>query len=184
MAKFVITGASGAGKSTLLECLKPYGYDCRAEVGRQVVREQRAAGGTALPDRDTVAFRDLLFDRSIQSFDQKASSSDRPVLHDRSFLEAIAYSKIIGAPLPEHMIDELRERRFDNPVFVCAPWKKIFANDEERTHDFDFACRDYEANVAVYQAHNYDLAEVPQVPAEERARFVNAQIELRLRHIS
>ncbi len=124
MAKFVITGASGAGKSTLLECLKPYGYDCRAEVGRQVVREQRAAGGTALPDRDTVAFRDLLFDRSIQSFDQKASSSGRPVLHDRSFLEAIAYSKIIGAPLPEHMIDELRERRFDNPVFVCAPGRK------------------------------------------------------------
>ncbi|MGG9999910.1 AAA family ATPase [Pseudovibrio ascidiaceicola] len=169
---FVITGASGAGKSTLLEYLKSLGYACREEVGRQLVREQRAIGGSALPDQDCVAFRDLLFERSIAAFDQRVVRSDEPVFHDRSFLEAIAYSAIVGASVPKSMVIAAQKRRFASPVFVCAPWKEIFEHDAERTHGFDFACQDYAANVSVYRAYGYELVEVPQVCVEERARFV------------
>ncbi|AEV38672.1 hypothetical protein PSE_4168 [Pseudovibrio sp. FO-BEG1] len=177
MPRFVITGASGAGKTTLLNSLKLFGYDCREEVGRQVVREQLLTGGVALPDKDAVAFRDLLFERSTAAFDVAPSSPDAVVFHDRSFLEAIAYNRIIGAPVSEEMIAAVRARRFADPVFVCAPWEKIFESDAERTHDFEFACRDFEANDAVYRAFGYELIEVPQTPVEERARFVIEQAE-------
>ncbi|QUS54809.1 AAA family ATPase [Pseudovibrio brasiliensis] len=177
MPRFVITGASGAGKSTLLHSLQMLGYDCREEVGRQVVREQMVSGGVALPDKDVVAFRDLLFERSVEAFDVDPSSPDALVFHDRSFLEAIAYSRIIGAPVSEEMIAAVRVRRFADPVFVCAPWEQIFESDAERTHDFEFACRDFEANVAVYRAFGYELIEVPQMPVEERGGFVAEQAE-------
>ncbi|WP_208995021.1 AAA family ATPase [Pseudovibrio sp. Alg231-02] len=174
---FVITGASGAGKSTLLAYLKSFGYACREEVGRQLVREQRAVGGCALPDKDCVAFRDLLFERSIAAFDRGGGRSGETVFHDRSFLEAIAYSAIIGASVPESMVRAAQLRRLASPVFVCAPWREIFEHDAERTHGFDFARQDYAANVSVYRAYGYELVDVPQVCVEERARFVIEHLE-------
>ncbi|GHB31809.1 hypothetical protein GCM10007094_20660 [Pseudovibrio japonicus] len=161
----------------MLRHLKGLGFECREEVGRQLVREQRAIGGAALPDKDCAAFRDLLFDRSIDAFDQEPVRAGVPVFYDRSFLEALAYSEIIGVPVPKRMVVAAMQRRFAPLVFVCAPWREIFECDAERHHDFDFACRDYAANVSVYRAYGYTLVEVPQMCVEDRVQFVIQQIE-------
>ena len=52
----VISGCSSGGKSTLLAALKTRGYAVVEEPGRRIVREELAAGGSALPWVDHIAF--------------------------------------------------------------------------------------------------------------------------------
>lgn len=66
---------------------------------------------------------------------------------DRSFLDAIAYSTLIGQPVSPAMLEAAERRRFANPIFVCPPWREVFAQDSERQHDFEFARKDYAANI-------------------------------------
>ncbi|SOE17952.1 predicted ATPase [Hoeflea halophila] len=172
MANFVITGASGAGKSSLIAALSEKGYRTVPEAGRQIVAEQLAAQGAALPWEDRAAFMHLLFARSIAAFDQVRISDAKWVIHDRSFVEAIAYCTVISQPVPEQMLQAAIVRRFDQPVFVCPPWREIFEQDAERQHDFQFALRDYEVNTAAYAEAGYDLVEVPRLPVPDRVTFV------------
>lgn len=176
MPKFVITGASGGGKSTLIAALAAEGYPTVPEVGRQIVTEQLALKGTALPWLDQAAFMDLLFARSIAAFDQAGEAKEQTVFFDRSFLEAIAYGTLIGRAAPPAMLQAAAERRFEKTVFVCPPWREIFATDGERQHDFDFAIRDYEANVAAYSAADYALVEIPRASIQERVAFIKREL--------
>lgn len=176
MPKFVITGASGGGKSSLILALAAAGHATVPEVGRQIVAEQSATGGQALPWADQVAFMELLFARSIDAFDRAQAATGQPVFFDRSFHEAIAYGALIGRPAPPHMLEAAARRRFAETVFVCPPWKEIFVTDGERRHGFDFAVRDYKANVATYSAAGYELVEIPRVSIPERVAFIARQI--------
>lgn len=171
MTLIAITGASGGGKSTLINELARRGFRTQPEVGREIVREQLASNGDALPWRDALAFRDLLFDRSVTAYDSHADM-DGPVFFDRSFIEAISYSRLIGAPVSETMMNAARRRRFDATVFVCPPWPEIFHQDDERRHDLDFARRDYEATSAEYEAFGYRLLEIPRGSVAQRANIV------------
>lgn len=170
MPKFAITGASGGGKSTLVAALAARGHPTVAEAGRQIVAEQLAVKGAALPWGDRVAFARLLFERSISAFDQAQAGAC--VFFDRSFIEAIAYCAVIGMPVPDGWAGVAAARRFDTPVFVCPPWQDIFTTDRERRHDFDAACRDHATNVAAYEAAGYELIEIPRAPVADRVAFV------------
>lgn len=176
MPKFVITGASGGGKSTLISALAVAGYATVPEAGRQIVAEQMSINGTSLPWADQAAFLGLLFARSIATFDSAETLIGETVFFDRSFVEAIAYAAVIGQAAPQFMHKAAAERRFTNPVFVCPPWQEIFARDGERRHDFEFAIRDYEANVAAYSAAGYELMEIPRACVEERVAFITRQL--------
>lgn len=175
MKPFVLTGASGGGKSTLLAALAERGFCTQPEIGRILVEEQVASGGGALPWSDPVAFRDLMFQRSLEAFDRHRQTDD-VVIFDRSFLEAIAYCRVIGEAVPSFMSGEAAKRRFHDPVFVCPPWKDIFTQDTERRHDFDYACRDHDANVATYLEHGYRLAELPKVSVNDRMDIMERTI--------
>ncbi|MTI16999.1 hypothetical protein E1162_07075 [Rhodobacteraceae bacterium RKSG542] len=170
--RVAITGASGGGKSTLLSELERRGYSVQPEVGRQIVAEQIASGRNALPSKDPIAFRDLLFARSIEAYDRWTDSERGITFFDRTFIEAIAYSSLIGAEVPELMMEQANQRRFEQTVFVCPPWPEIYATDPERQHGFDFALKDYEANVTAYAAQGYELVELPKSRVETRADFL------------
>ncbi len=176
MRPFVLTGASSGGKSTLLAALASRGVATQPEIGRAIVEEQTACGGTALPWIDRVAFRDLLFERSLDAYDRMADHIGDVVIFDRSFLEAIAFSRLIGADVPASMIAEAGKRRFHDPVFVCPPWREIFTGDAERRHDFAFACRDHDANIETYLEFGYRIVELPKVPVSGRVDIVEQAI--------
>lgn len=175
MTPFVLTGASGGGKSTLLAALAKRGFRTQPEIGRTLVEEQIASGGNALPWSDPVAFRDQMFQRSLDAFDHQEAFDD-VVIFDRSFLEAIAYCRLIGETVPSFMSGEAEKRRFHDPVFVCPPWKDIFTQDAERQHDFDYACRDHDANVATYREQGYRLFDLPKVSVSDRVEIVERAI--------
>lgn len=175
MTCFAITGASGGGKSTLLGALAAKGYATVAEVGRQIVREQHATGGTVLPHTNPAAFAELLFHQSIAAYD--AAPSTGAVFFDRSFIEPIAFLRQTGQPVPDAWLAALRSRPFANPVFVAPPWEAIYKTDAERTHGFGFAVKDHAANVAAYASFGYRLVELPRSTVENRVLCVERHLQ-------
>ena len=171
MPPFVITGASGGGKSTLIAALAARGLATQPEIGREIVREQLACGGTALPWADRHAFCDLLFQRSLTAYDAWAGHPG-PVFFDRSFAEALGYGALIGQPPTAAVWAAARARPFAQPVFVCPLWPEIFAPDAERRHDLAFAQADLAATLDAYRALGCRLVEVPRAPVEDRVAFV------------
>ncbi len=120
-----ITGASGGGKSTILSELAARGQAVQPEIGRMIVREEMPDG--ALPWTQPMAFRDLFFDRSVATYDRWAAERPTgPVFFDRTFIEAIAWSRSTGTPVPDEMEPAARTRRFAQPVFICPPWPEIY----------------------------------------------------------
>ena len=67
---FVITGGPGVGKTTLLEALAKQGFPYVPEVAREIIREQVARNGNALPWANIPAYTHLMLSRSVESFEQ------------------------------------------------------------------------------------------------------------------
>jgi predicted ATPase len=81
---FVITGGPRSGKTTLLNELARRRYPCVPEVARQIIQEQVASGGNALPWGDRTLYTGLMLERSIQSFlehfsDSRVTFADRRI---------------------------------------------------------------------------------------------------------
>ncbi|MBN9383254.1 MAG: AAA family ATPase [Chitinophagaceae bacterium] len=168
---YVITGGPGAGKTTLLETLSKYNVICVPEVARQIIREQVEQGGGALPWDDVVQYKDLMLQRSIE--DYLRIDTFLPVFFDRGIPDTLAYARLIGHPLPAGIAEQYR---CNKNVFILPPWEEIYRTDSERKQTFREAidvCRRLEDE---YAGHGYNIIEVPQVSAEERARFVLRQI--------
>ncbi len=54
------------------------------------------------------------------------------------------------------------------------PWEEIYTTDDERTMTFDMVMGFQEVVEDVYGRLGYTLIEVPRVPIDERAAFVEA----------
>lgn len=171
MPIFVFTGASGSGKSTIIAALKGRGFNTQLEIGRELVREQMAQNGTALPWQDMSAFRDLLFSRSLALFD-KLQNEVGVYFFDRSFIDAIASFKITGEAVPDEYLTAATCRPLANPILTCAPWPEIYQQDVERKHDFEYALKDYQANITTYQEFGYNCVEIPQLSVKKRVDFI------------
>ena len=71
---FIVTGGPGAGKTTLLLELERRGFHVSHEVARQIIQEQVAANGDALPWADTRRYTELMLERSIAAYRESSST--------------------------------------------------------------------------------------------------------------
>ncbi|MEH0712159.1 ATP-binding protein [Vibrio owensii] len=167
----VFTGGPGAGKTSVIEKLIEVGYICAPEVGRKVIKQQVALDGDALPWKDKIAFRDEMV-REEKKHHQAFEQLNELVFFDRCIVDSYGYSQLENLPIPQALMDACQRIRYANPVFIFPPWEAIFANDEERKQDFAEAVRTYQAMVATYQQHGYELIEVPTMSIEQRVDFI------------
>ena len=65
---FVITGGPGVGKTTLLQELQKRFFTCIPEVAREIIREQVALKGDALPWKNKELYLHMMFDRSVSGY--------------------------------------------------------------------------------------------------------------------
>ena len=79
---FVFTGGGGTGKTALIRHLQTGGELVVDENIRAVIREQAAAGGSAVPWTDPKACCDLTTARDIAAFDRLRGETRR-VFFDR-----------------------------------------------------------------------------------------------------
>jgi predicted ATPase len=172
--RVVLSGCSGGGKSTLLEELSRRGYQVFPEAGREIVREQLAQGGKALPWADAAKFAEFLLDRSLTKFHAAPAGLS---FYDRSFVEPLNWYRQTGTPLPARL-SETHELRYADHVFLAPPWPEIHTADNERRHGFDAAVEEYDALLKLFPELGYSVHILPKITVAERADFVERAIGL------
>ncbi|WP_163853711.1 AAA family ATPase [Paenibacillus elgii] len=173
----VITGGPGAGKTTLLNELRRSGYPYVPEVAREIIQAEMSSDGDALPWKNAIKYRDLMLDRSIESYHSALSNhSEHTMFFDRGIPDTLAYSNLIHAPISERLESAVQKYRYNKQVFILPPWKEIYLTDSERVQDFEEALATYHMLFETYKQLDYELIVVPKLSVDQRAAFVLSHV--------
>ncbi|PTB95539.1 ATPase [Marivirga lumbricoides] len=175
---YVITGGPGVGKTTLLERLKK-NYEIVPEIARELIKEQQNNNGKALPWENKNLYKEMMFDRSIRSFEEIENNTNKgkPFFFDRGFLDTICYAELIESEISERMKSYAKNWRYNKNVFILPPWQEIYETDNERKQDWKEAILTFEKMSETYKKYGYNIVEVPKKTVSERADFVLKVIE-------
>jgi predicted ATPase len=168
---FVLTGASGSGKSSIIAALEARGFVCVREIGRQVVKNELAAGTGRTPWQDGEAFMELVLARSVEAF-QSVTERTAPVFFDRGIPECIGAAVVAHVAPLAHRLQATRNFRYNRRVFYTPPWREIYATDAERRHTFEQGLEYHRHELASYVACGYELLEVPRAAVDDRVDFI------------
>jgi predicted ATPase len=171
----VLTGAPGSGKTALIDRLGP-GVRCVPEPARRVLAQQRAAAGSATPDRDPRAFVELLLRMTIDDHVAE-QTGDGVVLFDRGVPDCIAYASLLDVDAAPS-IRAAEVHRYAREVLLLEPWEEIYTVDEERTMTYEATIPFHAALVGAYERSGYDLVVVPPGSIDERATFIRDRLAL------
>jgi predicted ATPase len=169
---FVITGGPGAGKTTLLQELQKRFFTCVPEVAREIIREQVALKGDALPWMNTELYLQMMFDRSLDSYKSLKNQTGAFIFFDRGIPDSLTYAEIIGSGKLQSMEIAAGEYRYNQNVFFLSPWFDIYHTDEERKQNWDEAVISSALNAKMYTRLNYTLIDVPKDTPAKRADFI------------
>jgi predicted ATPase len=166
----VISGCSSGGKSTLLAELGRRGHATVEEPGRRIVRQEVAAGGSALPWVNAAAFAQRAIELAIADRRAAANCPTGWVFFDRGLVDAAAaLHHLTGEPT----LDTLGQaHRYHRRVFLAPPWPEIYVTDPERRHSLDQAIAEYNRLIVVYPSLGYEVILLPKVSVAARVEFV------------
>jgi len=168
---FIITGGPGMGKTSIIEALQVEGYTIVPESGRDIIRQQVANNGHALPWADRAAFAELMFRQALADYRQHNTIKEL-VFFDRGIADTIGYLQLCDLPVLEEMKTMAQTLRSNNKVFITPPWAEIFGQDTERKQSFEEAVQTYEMMKKVYTGLGYTLITLPKASVPERARVI------------
>jgi len=171
----VVTGPPGSGKSTLVAALAATGLATSQEVGRQIIREQVAAGGDALPWADEAAFAGLMWPREVAAHAAALARGGTVVL-DRGVPDVAAFLRASSLPVPPVIDAAARSCRYNPRVFLTPFWPAIFVQDPERPRPAAYAQATHHVMVATYRDYGYTLVELPRASVAERVAFVRERL--------
>lgn len=173
----ILTGGPGSGKTSVINALAARGHVTVPEVGRQIIKEQKAIGGDGLHTGDQVKFRDLMLSRSIHTYNA-VSDCTRPVFFDRGIPELVGYGALVGMPTPPYFDAAAAMFRYSKRVFIMPPWPEIYGNDTERVQDFAEAVATWKMVAETYPRLGYELVEVPKAGIAARVEFILAELRI------
>ncbi|MFJ7732945.1 AAA family ATPase [Lysinibacillus sp. NPDC097231] len=169
----VITGGPGSGKTTVLEEIQKNGYKIVSEVAREIIQTQVSSNGDALPWKNVKNYRDLMLDKSVDSYLAALSTpTNQPLFFDRGIPDTLTYSHLINISISKKLEDVARKYRYNKQVFILPPWKEIYINDQERKQDFDEAVETYNIMMETYKQLDYEIMEVPRMGIKQRANYI------------
>ena len=172
--RIAISGCSGGGKSSLIDALAKRGYSTFSEPGREIVREQLATAGDALPWLNSSAFIELCLARAT-SFYEQAEEEQGIVFYDRSIIDALSAAESMGEDL-EQQRALVTSHRYYQDVFLVPPWAEIYVQDDERQHGFEAAEVEYRRLLEAYPKYGYNNVIVPKASVERRADFIESSL--------
>ncbi|MFD2132487.1 AAA family ATPase [Pseudogracilibacillus auburnensis] len=169
----IITGGPGSGKTTLLDELGKNNHEYVPEVAREIIKAQISSNGDALPWGNVTKYRDLMLDKSIESYlSALTNPSSQPLFFDRGIPDTLTYTHLINIPLSEKLESAVKSYRYNKKVFILPPWKDIYKTDGERKQDFEEAVATYKIMFRTYEQLDYELIEVPKIGIKHRASFI------------
>ena len=174
MQKFVITGAPGTGKTSIINYLKTKGYNCIDEISREIISEQIAINGEALPWKNLSAFSERVFTLRES---QLLNSKNTLLFFDRGIVDVYAYMKVDSLGIPKYLEESINKNRYNTKVFYTPIWEEIYLNDKERKESIKQARKIEKEILSSYTFYNYQLIKVPKGSVEERANFILAHIK-------
>ncbi|MDF0708599.1 AAA family ATPase [Flagellimonas okinawensis] len=171
---FVITGGPCMGKTTLIKELWHRDMAVIPEISHELIKEQQAIGGDAFPWKNKKQYMDIMFRRSVESFNKALNDfkGTGPVFFDRGIMDALCYASLEGIPIDQEMKTIAETTRYNNNVFILPPWQDIYQTDARRKQDWNEAVFTYNKMIQTYRTYQYDLVEVPKVSVQERADFI------------
>ena len=170
----VVTGGPGAGKTTVLGLLAGRGYAVMDEAGRGIIRHRAITGGPP-PWQDPLLFAELMFSWEMRSLDLAAQRGG-PVLFDRGIPDTIAYLRLCGLPVPDHMLRAARQVRYAGMVFLMPWWPEIYETDAERLQTPEVARQTADIVAGTWRELGYELVEVPRDGPDARGDFIATHI--------
>lgn len=168
---FVISGCSGSGKSTLIDALADAGECVVREPGRDIVKQELAAGRDGLPWLNPRRFLELCAERTLRDFEARTRAGGR-TFFDRSFVDVWSGLIRAGFEVPSSISDAVAGKRYAPSVFISAPWQELFHSDAERRHTFEDAVAEYDVLVPSYRKLGYEIVFIPRGTVAERVEFV------------
>ncbi len=168
----IISGCSGGGKSTLLSEIAGRGYSVVLEPGRQIVKEQTAIDGDALPWTNLSKFLDLALSRYLFQFNSH-KEQQQLVFFDRGIIDAVQ----LDASQPEYFRSAAKNFRYNRLVFLVPPWEEIFTSDTERKHNFESAKKEFDELLIKYKNFGYETVLIPKVSVKERVDFILEKLD-------
>ena len=164
----ILSGGPGSGKTTLLNELARRGYACVAEAAREIIREQMATQGDALPWKNRRHYTAIMLKRAIADFDRYREQGGL-FFFDRGIPDTLAYARLIGLYLDKHSRHEALARRYVPTVFLLPPWKSIYTKDTERQQNFTTAVRTFCIMDKTYRELGYRIIVLPKDDPAGRA---------------
>jgi predicted ATPase len=171
----VVTGPPGSGKSTLIAALARAGVATSEEVGRRIIREQVAVGGSALPWGDERAFAELMAPREVAAH-AAALASGRTVVLDRGVPDVVGFLRASCLPVPPAIDAAARATRYNARVFLAPFWRDIFVQDAERPQSADSAQASEAVLRETYRDYGYTVVDLPRASVADRVAFVTARL--------
>lgn len=144
------------------------------EVARQIIQEQVASGGTALPWADRETYTELMLERSIRSFENEMECCI--AICDRGIPDTLCYARLCGFE-EAAVAAACRQYRYARTVFFAPAWEEIYSLDDERRQDFVEAVRTSALMLSVYEECGYEVIPLPLVDVEHRAQFVLSHLK-------
>ncbi|MFD1631045.1 AAA family ATPase [Pseudopedobacter beijingensis] len=176
---YILTGGPGSGKTTLLKELEKRGYETVGEAGRDIMQDQIATNGIALPWKNNQQYSKLMLEKSVKDYLEKADTETRNlVFFDRGILDTVGYMELTNQQVTEKADALARKYNYNTKVFVFPPWKEIYENDEERKQSWEEAVATYNQIKKTYTEYGYETIDVPKDSLANRADFLMKIIRL------
>ena len=170
----VITAGPSAGKSSTIRELSSRGYRTAPEAAR-IVFDQAISEG-----RDPADVReDDDFHEQVEAIDWRNihnMPTDEVVFFDRSLVDNLAYRRRFGNMDPD-AIDSIIQTGMTMFDCVFLLDRIEFEDDEVRVEDEEEAQEIHEALRKAYSDIGHNVIEVPVMPVDERADFIEDRIQ-------
>lgn len=170
--KIVFTAGPSAGKTSLLRELSARGYYTAPEPARLVIDQTISSDEDLDALRGTTRFHHIVEQQSLRIMANLPGDVDT-VLFDRALLDNVAYRRVNGEDIPDVFGGDDFPEQYDKVFFLE---QLDFEEDYAREENPEWAREIHRELRSVYEEYGYDLIDVPVMPIDNRADYVEEHI--------